>query len=235
MVDCLAGVQRFGSAVVSQVQRDEVRSRPEGFPWRLVAAICVIRFPTLSREKTELEQRFEEMQAQKETERSVLSQYELERIRRTEEQRQYEEKTAEGEELDFEAERQRTAQQGRYEETDEIRELEEQEALSFQPASWADVNDDRHSLDRRLRDTLYLLVKKPRSGHAWQMPQGGHEGSESLRQTAQRELREECGSNVRVKFAGNVPCGFFGYRFPADHKPLDGMIGAKASYQSRGV
>ena len=57
------------------------------------------------------------------------------------------------------------------------------ELAAFKPASReteADVNRDTKSTQRRLDRTLYLLVKKPRTEHAWQMPQGGLEGSESL-------------------------------------------------------
>lgn len=37
-------------------------------------------------------------------------------------------------------------------------------------------------LERRLDSILYLLVKKPRREHAWQMPQGGLEEGETLLQ-----------------------------------------------------
>ena len=229
-----AGFQQLGRSLVSQTQREDIdhENRPEGFPWRLVAAVCVIRFPTVSRDKTELEKRFEEMQIQREREKSVLSDYELQQIRRSEEQRQYKKRIAEGEELDFETERQRATQQSVYEEADEIQALEEEESRSFQPGSCeteADIKNDRRSVDRQLRESLYLLVKKPRSENAWQMPQGGQEGTESMRQAAQRELQEECGSDLRVKFGSNLPCGFLRYRFPADHRSSDETIGAKAS------
>lgn len=36
------------------------------------------------------------------------------------------------------------------------------------------------SLQRKLDRVLYLLVKKPRKEHAWQLPQGGLEQDESL-------------------------------------------------------
>lgn len=68
----------------------------------------------------------------------------------------------------------------------ELAELEE-EAKSFQPASrttQADEEDDRKSLNRKLAESLFLLVKKARNQHAWQMPQGQHEGQESLREVS---------------------------------------------------
>ena len=224
-------MRQFSSAAATQTQQQATKSRPEGFPWRLVAAVCVIRFPTVSLEKIELEKRYEEMRTQETTERSVLSEYELEQRRRAKEQREYEERVAGEEEIDFESERRRAEQQSRHEEADELHELEEQELKSFEPAGCeteCDVQNDRRSSNRRLRDTLYLLVKKQRSENAWQMPQGGHDGTESMRQTAERELREECGSHLVVKFTSNLPCNFFAYKFPAEQKSWDETIGAKA-------
>ena len=72
------------------------------------------------------------------------------------------------------------------EETDEFEDLlesREAELQEFEPAprlTEADRAEDMRSLDRQLDRVLYLLVKKPREEHAWQMPQGGVEGEESL-------------------------------------------------------
>lgn len=72
------------------------------------------------------------------------------------------------------------------EETDEFEDLlesREAELQEFEPAprrTEADRTGDMRSLDRQLDRVLYLLVKKPREEHAWQMPQGGVEGEESL-------------------------------------------------------
>ena len=55
------------------------------------------------------------------------------------------------------------------------------EGVGFKPASRttaADEKGDMRSLDRKLDRTLYLVVKKPRSWHAWQFPQGGFEDSD---------------------------------------------------------
>ena len=58
--------------------------RPVGYPWRIVSAICVQRFPTLVKEKTPLELEFLAMQEQQRTERSRLSDFELEEKRHLE-------------------------------------------------------------------------------------------------------------------------------------------------------
>ncbi len=57
------------------------------------------------------------------------------------------------------------------------------ELQEFKPAprlTEADVSGDMRSLNRKLDRVLYMLVKKPRKDHSWQMPQGGVEGEESL-------------------------------------------------------
>lgn len=64
-----------------------------------------------------------------------------------------------------------------------MQEAREAELQAFQPASReteADRSGDLKSLQRKLDRVLYLLVKKPRKEHAWQMPQGGLEEQESL-------------------------------------------------------
>ena len=63
-------------------------------------------------------------------------------------------------------------------EFEELLEAREIELQSFKPGpreTEADRRGDRQSLQRRLDQVLYLLVKKPRREHTWQMPQGGVE------------------------------------------------------------
>ncbi|GAA5858029.1 hypothetical protein JCM8547_006670 [Rhodosporidiobolus lusitaniae] len=79
----------------------------------------------------------------------------------------------------------------------------------------ADRKGDVRSLERRADRTLYLLLKKKREQHAWQFPQGGVEGTESLVAAAQRELLEEVGVNVDVWPVGRVPAGAMEYKLPA--------------------
>lgn len=44
----------------------------------------------------------------------------------------------------------------------------------------SDSQNDLQSLDRRLDEMLYLLVKKPREKFSWQFPQGSVDNGESL-------------------------------------------------------
>ena len=41
---------------------------------------------------------------------------------------------------------------------------------------------DRHSAERRPRDSLYLIVKRNRKENSWQFPQGKYLETEHLRQ-----------------------------------------------------
>lgn len=56
--------------------------------------------------------------------------------------------------------------------------------MPFTPASRtteADLNNDRKSLDRRLQDSLFLIVKRSRNENQWQFPQGKLADGENMR------------------------------------------------------
>ncbi len=77
----------------------------------------------------------------------------------------------------------------------------------------------------------FLIVKKPRKNHAWQFPQGGQDAGEELATTAVRELQEECGASLEVKFLQSLPLGSYQYDFPADFQRSDhNFRGAKVSF-----
>ena len=78
----------------------------------------------------------------------------------------------------------------------------------------ADRNDDRQSLERRLADSLYLLVK---SGDAWTLPGVALDEEESVREAALRALDEHCGDDLYTYVLGAAPVGVWdadadGYR-----------------------
>ena len=64
----------------------------------------------------------------------------------------------------------------------------------------------------RRADGQLLLVKKPRLYHAWQFPQGGIEPGETAQAAAEREFREEIGTD---KLCLEPGCrGLFRYDYP---------------------
>jgi len=77
----------------------------------------------------------------------------------------------------------------------------------------------------------YLIVRKPRDEHAWQFPQGGVDIGESLLQAAERELKEECGEDLQVKFLGKNYKNIYKYLFPENFIRHDENItGAKVHF-----
>ncbi len=89
----------------------------------------------------------------------------------------------------------------------------------------------RGELEGFNKKKLYLIVKKPRKDNAWQFPQGGVDDGESGWQAAKRELVEECGSDLCVKFKGEQALGNYQYLFPSDFKRHDSsIVGADVSF-----
>ncbi|KAH9816958.1 hypothetical protein DFH28DRAFT_927139 [Melampsora americana] len=73
------------------------------------------------------------------------------------------------------------------------------------------LDKDESNLERKKDRTLYLLIKKNRDSHQWQLPQGGIEGRESLVQSGLRELYEELGIDMDLFSIGQIPAGFYSY------------------------
>eukprot|EP00013_Stygamoeba_regulata_P023228 CAMPEP_0177653356 /NCGR_PEP_ID=MMETSP0447-20121125/13691_1 /TAXON_ID=0 /ORGANISM="Stygamoeba regulata, Strain BSH-02190019" /LENGTH=338 /DNA_ID=CAMNT_0019156805 /DNA_START=76 /DNA_END=1093 /DNA_ORIENTATION=+ len=87
---------------------------------------------------------------------------------------------------------------------------------------------DLKNIERRLDHRLYLIVKKNRGEHQWQLPQGGWEEGETMRQCAERELREECGKELSTYTIGNAPSAHYAYALPSPDS--QGNDGAKVFF-----
>ncbi|KAG1452479.1 hypothetical protein G6F56_007812 [Rhizopus delemar] len=90
-----------------------------------------------------------------------------------------------------------------------------------------------HNIARKPNELLYLLVKKPRKHHAWQFPQGGQEEGESASEGALRELKEECGTELKVRLLDTKqPVGTYQYMFPKSfvENQKRVSIGARVSF-----
>lgn len=73
-------------------------------------------------------------------------------------------------------------------------EARQREKAEFQPgprATPADLSNDMRTSERQLDKMLYLLVRKDRTSHCWQMPQGALEEGESLLQVVTCVLGKE--------------------------------------------
>lgn len=88
----------------------------------------------------------------------------------------------------------------------------------FKPAprtTEADEKNDVKSLNRKLEETLVLLTEQKLGEKSYYLlPQGKHTAGESLRQTAERALKENVGDALKVTFYGNAPVGFYKYKYP---------------------
>lgn len=207
------------------VQED---SKPLGYPWRIVVAVCVQRLPSLSREKTDVERRYQKLKEQLRVERSRLSDHELEEREYVKQKRERERQALE-EDVVVESSR-----HSAIEEFEDLLEARQQEVAVFQPSprpTAVDRSGNMRSVQRQLDKVLYLLVKKDRSSHCWQMPQGGLLGEgESLLQGARRELSEECGSDLRVNFLSSTPSAFLSYHLHHSLPTASDIIGSKVFF-----
>jgi large subunit ribosomal protein L46 len=86
---------------------------------------------------------------------------------------------------------------------------------------------DRRSLDRRPSTSLYLLLKKKRSEHAWQLPQDAIGSEESLHGAANRLLETQIGPDINLWTVSRAPIGFIAYEFQS---PNVGYNGAKVYF-----
>jgi large subunit ribosomal protein L46 len=186
--------------------------------WRIVSSVCVQRFPTISRAKTQLEQQFHDLQVDFRMKKSRLSEFELEEKKYLEAKRDREKKAME-ENIDV-------SRLDGGTEFEELQEARDNELKLFQPQpriTEADIYDDRRSLNRKLDKILYLIVKK-RNENVWEMPQEILKEGQTLAQGAQCSLTNVCGGDLSVQFVSNGPVAYYKYRYPSRD---DGFIGCK--------
>lgn len=90
----------------------------------------------------------------------------------------------------------------------------------------ADRQNDVKSTSRKLEETLVLLVEQTLGNEKLMLlPQGKRQDGETMRQTAERVLKESCGDDIEVMFYGNAPCGFYKWKYPVDQRGQS--VGAK--------
>jgi hypothetical protein len=93
-----------------------------------------------------------------------------------------------------------------------------------------DRENNIKSLNRALTKSLFLIVKKDRAENSWQFPQGHYEAEIdklSIKSTAARELREECGEKLNAYILGTAPVGHVQYNYP---QTINNKQGAKVFF-----
>lgn len=187
--------------------------------WDLYAGVLVERLPVVSKEFNELEKEFQQFLWRVELEKSLKSKHELQHEREVK-QAELLKKGQMEVDLDESASKQ-TAQ--------DLKDayIEELNKFKFAPRSTADDQSKNiASTNRCLDDSLFLLVEQKLGTKShFLLPQGPRLDGETMRQAAERVLREKCGDKMIVQFYGNAPCGFYKYKYPASVR--DQSVGAK--------
>jgi len=164
------------------LQADEVAAHPGNQDWKVEAAVCFERYPRITANKTADEEAWGEFDEKMHVEKSALMQVEA----------------------DFtKAESERAARVARGES-----DFGEEET-KFVPASRetaADASNDTKSVNRKLGEKLFLVTKGGDAAcDTWRMPQVPVKNEETLRQAAERGLREVVPESTEVYFLGNAP------------------------------
>uniref|UniRef100_A0A336K3T5 Large ribosomal subunit protein mL46 n=1 Tax=Culicoides sonorensis TaxID=179676 RepID=A0A336K3T5_CULSO len=200
---------------------NEIKSDPKQ-TWDLYAGVLLERLPIITKALNPLEAQVQKMLNDIEFENSLKSDHE---IRHEREQIQAE-LIKRGEvdvDLDVDSTKQ-TAQDFKDACTDEA------EKFKFAPRiTEADKKNDLKSLQRKLDETLILIAKQTLGkNQVTALPQGKWIQGETLRQTAERVLKEAAGSELKVQFYGNAPCGFYKYKYPKEERTES--VGAKVFF-----
>lgn len=190
------------------MEEAEIAAAPKNTTWQVLAATTLERYPKITPALTEEDiahgKFIEEMMVAK----SALYQTEIDQdVKRADEAR----RIAEG------GEDRRVAA-----------ELASDDFVAASRETRADREDDRLSLNRKLADKLFLMVKH--EGGEMRMPQALNQEGESLRETAERSLEGVVSEDTKVHFLGNTPCHVETIEFGSDHPLASQFKGSKVFY-----
>ncbi|KAF9406857.1 hypothetical protein HW555_012915 [Spodoptera exigua] len=210
----------FIQAEVTLCRRIFVRGLNTRSPWDIVTGVCVERLPVVTPPLNEMQKKFMALQSTLEIEKSMKSDHE---IRHESDKIQAELLKKESADVDVDAVSKITAQ--------DFEDAATEELAQFKFASIetdADKKGDKTSTERCLQRHLVLVTPvKVGSDIKTLLPQGLWQEGETLRQTAERIVKEQCGSEINVQFLSNAPCGFYKYKYPSE---VNGKIGAKVFF-----
>lgn len=188
--------------------------------WDLFSAVCLERKPVVTPALTEIEKEYKQYLKDLEFELSVKSNFEL----RHEADVKHLAVLKEGGEIDdTEVNLKQTAQ--------DLKDLWNAEAAEFKPADKitdADKKNDLKSLNRKLdKHLIFVVNQKLGDKKLYMLPQGLRQDGETLRQVAERVLKETIGSELKTQIYSNAPCGFYKYKYPANIQQERNVVGAK--------
>lgn len=188
--------------------------------WDIVTGVCVERLPVVSPPLNEIQKRYKDLLYTLEIEKSMKSDHE---IRHENDKVQAELLKKESADIDLEAVSKITAQ--------DFEDASNEELAQFKFASIetdADRKNDKTSVERYLQRHLVLVTPITLGSDVKTLlPQGLWKEGETLRQTAERIVQEQCGLDLNVQFLSNAPCGFYKYKYPSE---INGKVGAKVFF-----
>ncbi|XP_017784682.1 PREDICTED: 39S ribosomal protein L46, mitochondrial [Nicrophorus vespilloides] len=184
--------------------------------WDLITAVCLERRPIIGPEMSDMEKQFSKQLSEIELERSHKSKHEVEH----EKDLKQLELIKRGD-VDVEVNLKQTAQ--------DFADTSLEELNKFKFASKQSDDTNVKSLNRKLDRHLVLLTQQKVGNDTFFLPpQGFRQDGETLRQTAERVLKESVGKDVQAQIYGNAPTGFYKYKYPKSVREVDGnSVGAK--------
>ncbi|XP_072258807.1 large ribosomal subunit protein mL46 [Pyxicephalus adspersus] len=189
--------------------------------WMLHGAVCLKRPAVVTPPKTPLQQEVADLLQKIDLEKSLYSDHEIQLI---EDKVRLQRKQADA---DFDSDSKDIVM------AQDLEDTWEQKWKEFKMAprlTEADNKNDRTSLNRKLDNTLVLLVKEKLGNEdVWMFPQISWQAGETMRQTAERALSTLSGELPEANFLGNAPCGYYKYKFPKTMRTED-TLGAKVFF-----
>lgn len=186
--------------------------------WDLVSAVCLERLPTITPLPTPIEKEMLDMLEKLERINSLKSDHELWQ----EKDKKLAKNKKAMEETDPDLASRQTSQD--YEDACN----EELAKFELSPrTTHADVVNDLKSTNRKLDKHLIFVIQKKTEGKSvWTLPQSCWENGETLRQTAERALKDHIDNND-VRILGNAPWGVHTIKYSASQRVKLGTLGTK--------
>lgn len=174
--------------------------------WDLVSAVCIERKPLVTKPFSALELKYSDALAELELANSYKSSHEIR--------------------LEEDARRAERLKRSDVVDDSELDVALKQNAQDFEDAGIEELgkfqlaprtgSSHLSSINRKLESHLVLLAKlRMGDREVWGLPQGVRQGSETMRDTAERVVQEYCGPQLKVSILGNAPFGYFKYKYPS--------------------
>lgn len=184
--------------------------------WDLLTAVCIERKPQIVPDLTGIQKEFNEQLKSVEFEKSWKSAHEIRHERDVKQM----ELLKKGD-IESDLALKQTAQ--------DFVDMSSDELNKFQFGSVvteADNKKDIKSTLRKLNKNLVLVTQtKIGDKNFYLLPQGMRNDGETLRQTADRVIKEQLGTELKTQIYGNAPIGFYKYKYPKEAQ--NASVGAK--------